>query len=57
MMGKLVAGRTFRNTDDLWEALQKAVKTIDPQQVIALYESMPDRMEAVLQAKGRHTRY
>jgi transposase len=50
-------GAIFAGKDQLWSALQEAFACIKPDQVKALYRSMPNRMAAVLSAKGGPTRY
>ncbi len=57
MIGRKLAGHIFRDREELWGALQVAVHDIPPEQVIGLYRSLPDRMDAVIQARGRHTPY
>lgn len=50
-------GSVFAGKDELWSALQGAFAEIQPAQIQALYHSMPNRMKAVIAAKGGHTRY
>lgn len=50
-------GSVFANKDQLWSALQGAFAAITPVQVQALYNSMPNRMKAVIAMRGGHTRY
>lgn len=50
-------GHVFAGKDQLWSALQAAFAEISPEQVKALYDSMPNRMRAVIAARGGHTRY
>lgn len=42
---------------ELWERVQKIWNEISPDVCMNLYESMPRRMEAVLKAKGKWTKY
>ena len=44
-----------KNLDELWEACKTAFFAIPDDN--KLYESLPNRMDAVLQAHGSHTRY
>jgi hypothetical protein len=46
-----------RNVDDLREALLEEWEKIDQESINQLIESMPDHVEAVLQARGGSTRY
>ena len=45
------------NVDELWAALQEEWAKLDVGYIRSLYESMPRRVEALLEAKGGHTRY
>ena len=46
-----------KNLDELWEACKTAFFAIPDDFINKLYESLPNRMDAVLQAHGSHTRY
>lgn len=46
-----------KNIDELWEACKTAFFAIPDDFINKLYESLPNRMDAVLQAHGSHTRY
>ena len=46
-----------KNLDELWEAFKTAFFAIPDDFINKLYESLPNRMDAVLQAHGSHTRY
>jgi hypothetical protein len=46
-----------RKLGDLWEALVEWGNIEDDYYITKLYESMPDRIQALLEAKGAHTRY
>ena len=46
-----------RNLGELWEALVEEWGNIEDDYITKLYESMPDRVQALLEAKGAHTRY
>ena len=45
------------NLDELWELYKTAFFAIPDDFINKLYESLPNRMDAVLQAHGSHTRY
>ena len=57
MVGHTLVGREFHSRDELWEAQEAAFGSISPAQVQRLYKSLPNRMRAVLDARGQHTRY
>ncbi|KAI7815751.1 hypothetical protein BC939DRAFT_384181, partial [Gamsiella multidivaricata] len=42
---------------DLWQAVLEEWEKVPEDFVRKLYESMPDRVQAVLKAKGGHRRY
>ncbi len=46
-----------RNSEEMWVALQEEWKSIEEGYVKRLYQSMPERMAALIKAKGSHTRY
>ena len=46
-----------RNHDELWEALQEEWMRIDMDYITRLYDSIPDRVDAIRKAKGGETRY
>ena len=46
-----------KNLDELWEACKTAFFAIPDDFINKLYESLPNRMDAVLQAHGSHSRY
>ena len=46
-----------KNLDELWEACKTAFFAIPDDFINKLYDSLPNRMDAVLQAHGSHTRY
>ena len=46
-----------KNLDELWEACKTAFFAIPDDFINKLYESLLNRMDAVLQAHGSHTRY
>lgn len=45
------------NRDKLFEALETAWSQIKPQHLKNLVESMPRRLQSVIEAKGGHTKY
>ena len=45
------------NQEGLWKNLQKLWSSISPETVQNLVSSMPDRVAAVIKAKGGHTKY
>jgi hypothetical protein len=50
-------GRRFKTQDELWTAVQQAWNTIPLSKVIKLVDSMPDRIRAVILARGGPTKY
>ena len=46
-----------KNLDELWETCKTAFFAIPDAFINKLYESLSNRMDAVLQAHGSHTRY
>ena len=46
-----------KNLDELWEACKTAFFAIPDDFINKLYESLMNRMDAILQAHGSHTRY
>ena len=46
-----------KNLDELWEACKTAFFAIPDDLINKLYESLPNRMDAVHQVHGSHTRY
>ena len=49
--------RQPRNKDELWAALEEEWYDIKPEYIKNLYDSMPRRTQALLAAKGGHTKY
>jgi hypothetical protein len=45
------------NTEELWLALKEEWESIEQSVIDQLYESLPDRVEAVIAAKGGNTKY
>ena len=50
-------GKTYKNTNELWEALVKAWEAIDLQTIWNLYNSMTNRMCMCLEMQGRRIKY
>lgn len=46
-----------KSIDEFWEACKTAFFAIPDDIINKLYESLPNCMDAVLQAHGSHTRY
>ncbi len=46
-----------RNSEEMWVALQEEWELIEEGYVERLYQSMPERVVALIKAKGSHTRY
>jgi transposase len=46
-----------RNKDELWERLQAVWEAITPKKCLKLIETMPRRIQAILKAKGGHTKW
>ena len=45
------------NVTELWDALVEEWHNIEDDYIVSLYESMPRRVQALLDAKGGHTKY
>ncbi|KAI6034685.1 hypothetical protein BKA83DRAFT_4042857, partial [Pisolithus microcarpus] len=45
------------NLSALWDALLEEWGQIEDTYIVKLYESMPEHVQALLEAKGMHTRY
>lgn len=43
--------------DQMWKLAQEAWRSVTQREIDSLFESMPRRMKAVIQAKGGHTKY
>ena len=56
IVGRLICGQTFRDREELWTALQSAFESVTSDQICKLVSSMPDRIQAVLMARGGSTR-
>jgi hypothetical protein len=54
---KKLKGKTYKNKDDLWNDFVIAWNEIPLDIIISLVKSMPNRINAVIRAKGGHTKY
>jgi hypothetical protein len=45
------------NKNELWEMLQEKLYKLDQECIKSLVESMPRRIQCVIKAKGRYTKY
>ena len=45
------------NVTELWDALVEEWHNIEDDYIVSLYKSMPRRVQALLDAKGGHTKY
>lgn len=50
-------GRVFADEEELWAEVQVQWNNIPQEFIDTLYNSLPNRMEAVLEADGGHTKY
>ena len=50
-------GKSYTNTEDLWEAIKDAWQKIDGQKIRNLYNSMTRQLTDVLEAQGRRIAY
>ena len=57
IVGRKLVGKVFANRDKLWDALVVAFAEVSSAQIRKLYASMPNRTQALIAARGRHTRY
>lgn len=57
MVTQKLRGKVFSSKDSLWDALKEAFGSISPDQVLKLYDSMPNRIQCLKFAKGGYTRY
>ena len=56
-IAKKMAGKCFASKDDVWTEVQKQWNDVPVSFVQSLYHTMPDRLCAVIKAKGGPTRY
>ena len=50
-------GKALKNNEQLWEGIKSAWHNVPRSFITALYSSMPDRIAAVVDAHGGHTKY
>ena len=46
-----------RNHEDMWAVLQEEWGQIEMDYIEKLFQSMPERVDVLVKAKGGHTRY
>ena len=56
-LARRLVGRRFRNTTELWAVIQAEWEARPLTLIPALYASLDRRAQAVIDAKGGHTRY
>ena len=56
-LGKNEGGSLEDQAEELWDACKVAFHAIPDDFINKLYDSLPNQMATVLQAKGTHTRY
>ena len=56
-LAKKLAGRKFRDTDELWNQLRELWYSIPDEFVLSLYKSLPNRMLSIIKNKGGPTKY
>ncbi len=49
--------KTFKNTEDLWVAVQREWFGVHQEHIARLYNSIPRRIQAVIGSRGDSTRY
>jgi hypothetical protein len=57
LVSRQLVGDVFASRDQLWDALVVAFGKISRLQILRLYDSMPRRLQALLDARGGPTRY
>ena len=57
ILKKKLRGKRFKKEDDLWAAVQREWNSIPLEKLIKLVDSMPNRIRAVISAKGGPTKY
>lgn len=50
-------GRVFEDREELWRGVQAEWNNIPQEFIQNLYDSLPNRIQAVLEANGGHTKY
>ena len=56
-LGRQLGSRAFSNNNQLWQHLQEQWKLLSRLYISKLVESMPRRIQAVIDARGGYTRY
>ena len=54
---RAIQGEVYTSREGLWSAIESAFRVIPREFVIRLYNSMPRRLNAVIEAKGGHSKY
>ena len=57
LLSKRINKCTWNGVDRLWEVLQDEWKKLTTADIEALYGSMSNRINALIKAKGWHTKY
>lgn len=52
-----IRGEAFEDKDQLWRRVKKEWDSISDELILNLYQSMPDRILALKEAGGKHTKY
>lgn len=50
-------GEVFDDKDQLWRRIKKEWDSLPKEFISRLYQSMPDRIQALREAEGGHTKY
>lgn len=50
-------GKRFQNKEELWTAIQNAWNDIPIETCISLIDSLPNRINSIILARGGHTKY
>lgn len=50
-------GKVFKNKEELWKEINFQWHQVSPEFIDGLYVGLPNRIQAVLEAKGRETKY
>ena len=54
---RMAESNSGTNLESLYHCLQKSWSNVSPDMVFSLLKSMPNRINAVTQARGGHTQY
>ena len=57
MVKQKLAGKRFDSKNELWEAVKEAWRNVTLDKLIALVNSMPNRINSVIRARGGYTKY